>query len=67
VPIYIWVDKNTETQVEIIRNLSAADEVPDIIESGMGIEEYDAADWEKRMSSTTFKRGPGWRGSKGNW
>lgn len=66
-PIYIWVDKNTETQVEIIRNISAADEVPDIIESGMGLEEYEDADWEKRLSSVPFKRGPGWRGSKGNW
>ncbi len=66
-PLYQWRDKNTDTEVEVLRSLSDSEVVPTLEESKMGPEEYEAADWQKILGGFMLTRGSNWRGSKGNW
>lgn len=67
-PVYVWVDKSSEKEIEVIRTFDEYQVPPTQEESTLTEEEYKAAKWEKLISSKVMvKRGPNWQGSKGNW
>ena len=68
-PLYNYVDKNTEKAVEILRKFDDYEVHPTKEEAkDLTQEEYDAADWERRICpGIRVTRGENWNGSKGNW
>lgn len=66
-PMYCWLDKNTSTEVEILRGQKEYLDIPTLEESGLSELEYKEAEWEKLLQPFRMTRGAGWGGSKGNW
>ncbi len=65
-PMYMYVDKKTDKQVEVLRNFSEYNVVPTLEESGLTPEEYTQAEWERRIGKVLVTKNP-YFGSKGNW
>jgi hypothetical protein len=68
-PVYVWFDKNSEKEIEVIRTFDEYQVPPTQEESTLTEEEYLAAKWEKLISSKVMvTRGPNWGdGRKGSW
>lgn len=66
-PIYVWYDKLSGLEVDILRDFDKYKEEPtdeDLPEKERGKER----DWEKHMGTgIRVTRGRNWSGSKGNW
>ncbi len=68
-PIYYYIDLDSEKGLEIIRHFKEYDKPPTQEECDEAKLELDAgkARWERRLSKVSMKRGHRWGGSKGNW
>jgi hypothetical protein len=67
-PVYVWFDKTSEKEVEVIRTFDEYNIPPTQEESTLTEEEYNKSNWEKLISSKVMvTRGPNWNGQKGSW
>ena len=64
-PMYCWVEKNTGTQIEVVRNFSEYQVPPTEEESGINPEQ---ANWERIIGGGIKTiRGSNWGPGKGHW
>ena len=61
-PIYLWEDKKTKKQVQVIRSVAEIETPPTEEESGIASE---AAEWTRQMCACKWVRGATWRYAKG--
>ncbi len=57
-PIYKWVDKNTNNIIEVQRSLKEIETPPDkdecVAEGVMDVEDFAHADWERIIANINF-------------
>jgi hypothetical protein len=61
-PLYTWQDEKTGKEVTVVRSVEEIEIAPTEEESGV-----KDGRWKRLLCACTFKRGPNWTGSKGNW
>jgi hypothetical protein len=61
-PLYEWQSESTGKKVSIVRPVNEIEKEPSGDET-----QGDPGPWKRLMCASTFKRGPNWTGSKGNW
>ena len=68
-PKYVFVDVNTNKEVEVDRIIEHHQVPPmpeEAVEGGLTVEEAQAADWKKLFKLSNIIRGETW-GKKGTW
>jgi hypothetical protein len=70
-PLYNWIEKKTDKEVEILRSFSKYSDSPskeEALEAGLTEEEYATADWIKVIGKgIKVIPGESWGPGKGNW
>lgn len=60
-PTYGWRCTKCDTKVEMVLSVKEYDKKPD------QKCKCETPEWVKSLGPTQYKRGPGWRGRKGEW
>lgn len=66
-PLYQYIDKKTNAEVNVIRSMDDRNTPPseaEIAEAKLGFELVDP-EWERQITRTKFTRGAGWQYQKG--
>ena len=66
-PQYIWIDLNTNRDIDVIRPFSQYEDKPTREEASKWTdEEWANAKWERRIGRVSITKNPYW-GQKGSW
>lgn len=65
-PMYQYKCKTCGQTEEVLRSLKDSDVLPGAEDSVPPAADHQH-EWSKVLGATTIIKGPGWRGSKGNW